>query len=216
MRVDFTTRGTCLTPRSPQPRASSEGSLSGVLPNDWKISAFLWSVPNALVRSPMQESNQRIRTGVYFFILLSIQLDNALRGRSPPMLVVSGGCTWGRSTGPAPAWSPLLPGVLLEPVTHCSIPKLHTHLFQHQLVMWCLKHQIFFPCLSTLQLRPVRLLCSTQNKHPNVRVNPSALWDCGVAQQFVGWAGTTGFLLWGKNGGEGQWLVQEVWCQGQA
>lgn len=82
--------------------------------------------------------------------------------------------------------SALLLGVLLEPVTRCSIPRSHTHLLQHQLVMWCLKHQILFPCLSTLQLWPVRVLCSTQNKHPNVQVNPLALWD-----------------LWGEQGPQG-------------
>lgn len=78
------------------------------MPNDWKISAFFWSVLNALQRSPMQEDNQRMEMGVYFFIFLPVQLDNALRGRSPPCWWYQGDAWlgWtrgGRSTDP---WSP--------------------------------------------------------------------------------------------------------------
>lgn len=61
--------------------------------------------------------------GVYFFTFLFSQLDNALRGRSEPVLGLSGLHGWGRSTGP---WSPLL--LLQHPqITHTSVPAPISH-----------------------------------------------------------------------------------------
>lgn len=148
-----------------------------------------------MLRSPVQADNQRMEMDVYFFTFLFIQPDNAPRGRSPPVLGVSG-------------VSALLLAVLLEPVTRCSIPRLHTHLLQHQLVMWCLKHQIFLPCLSTLQLWPVRVLCSTQNKHPNVQVNPLALWTVGLQSSLWGEQGPQGSCCGVKKGERGRHLCR--------
>lgn len=149
MRLGFATRDTYL----PQPGASSEGSLNGVLPSVWKISASLWSIHNALMRSPVQEGNERIEMGVYFFTFLLIQLDNIIRGRWPHVLAVSGWCMAGvdHVLLQPPREAPSSPPRCTSPwhTPHTS-PKLHAHLFQHQLVMWYLKHQIFFPCLSTL------------------------------------------------------------------
>lgn len=106
--------------------ASSEGSLNSLLPNIWKITASLWCIHNALVRGLIQEDNQIIEMGIYFFTLLLIQLDSVIRGRSPHVVVVSGWCMAGvdhrrgRSAPPALVWSPLLPAVLQEPVTHAA------------------------------------------------------------------------------------------------
>lgn len=97
------------------PRPGHPPRASCCLPSVWKLSASLWGIQNALVRNLLQDDNQRTELGIYFFTFLLIQLDNIIRGRSPPVLAVSGwcmagvDCVGGRRVPAAPEWSPPFP-----------------------------------------------------------------------------------------------------------
>lgn len=102
----------------------------------------VWSIYNAPLRNPILKGDQRTEIGVCYSPISSAWCCDKDEV-APHSGGIGGMCGWA-VPGLHSAWRPLLFA------THITSPDLHAQLFQHQLVMWYLKHQIFFPCLSTL------------------------------------------------------------------
>lgn len=94
----------------------------------------------------MEEDDERMEMGVYFFTFLSIQLDNAPRGRSLPVLVVSGLDQVRKEPPPPP---PGCAGDTLQHprITHTAVPAPISHvLFETSNILSLLINTAIMAC----------------------------------------------------------------------